>query len=142
MNHDVRLTDVFEDADGSLLFVDMGGWYTYGFPGNPIPKPESLGGIYRVRRKDAPPIDDPWGKKLKLATLSHKGSVAFPARSSAAGSRSVDPISGQTWRRRGARVGACPENQRECGIAAKCRVDIVSRSWTRSPGCPAARTYR
>jgi glucose/arabinose dehydrogenase/HEAT repeat protein len=65
-NHDVRLTDVFEDADGSLLFIDMGGWYTYGFPGNPIPKPESLGAIYRVRRKDAPKIDDPWGKTLKL----------------------------------------------------------------------------
>lgn len=70
MNHDVRLTDVLEDADGSLLFVDMGGWYTYGFPGSPIPKPESFGGIYRVRRKDAPRIDDPWGKTLKLATRS------------------------------------------------------------------------
>jgi len=69
-SHDVRLTDVFEDADGSLLFVDMGGWYTYGFPGNPIPKPESLGGIYRVRRKDAPKIEDPWGKSLKLAAAS------------------------------------------------------------------------
>ncbi len=70
MSHDVRLTDVLEDADGSLLFIDMGGWYTYGFPGSPIPKPESLGGIYRVRRKDAPRIEDPWGKALKLASRS------------------------------------------------------------------------
>lgn len=69
-HHDVRLTDVLEDADGSLLFIDMGGWFTYGFPGNPIPKPESFGGIYRVRRKDALKIDDPWGKKLNWATLS------------------------------------------------------------------------
>src|SRR5205807_4028669 len=67
-DHGVRLTDVLEDADGSLLFIDMGGWFTYGFPGNPIPKPESLGAIYRVRCQDAPKIDDPWGKALKLPT--------------------------------------------------------------------------
>jgi putative heme-binding domain-containing protein len=67
-DHDVRLTDTIEDADGSLLFVDMGGWFTYGFPGNPLPKPEALGAIYRIRRTGAPRIDDPWGKSLKLAS--------------------------------------------------------------------------
>lgn len=67
--HDVRLTDVLEDADGSLLLVDMGGWYTYGFLGNPIPKPESLGAIYRVRRTDAPKVDDARGKAIKLGSL-------------------------------------------------------------------------
>jgi putative heme-binding domain-containing protein len=66
-DHDVRLTDVLEDADGSLLFVDMGGWFTYGFPGNPMPKPEALGAIYRVRRAGAPRVPDPWGKSLVLA---------------------------------------------------------------------------
>jgi hypothetical protein len=39
-DHDVRLTDVLEDADGSLLFIDMGAWFTYGFPGNPLPRQE------------------------------------------------------------------------------------------------------
>ncbi|HVC95344.1 MAG TPA: HEAT repeat domain-containing protein [Pirellulales bacterium] len=63
-DHNMRLTDVLEDADGSLLFVDMGAWFNYGFPGNPLPRPESLGGIYRVRRADAKAVDDPWGKKL------------------------------------------------------------------------------
>jgi putative heme-binding domain-containing protein len=67
---DVRITDALEDADGSLLFVDMGGWFTYGFPGNPVPKPEVLGAIYRIRRLGAPGIADPWGKTLKLATRS------------------------------------------------------------------------
>jgi putative heme-binding domain-containing protein len=65
--HDTHITDVVEDADGSLLFVDMGAWFTYGFPNNPIPKPEVLGGIYRIRRADAKPLVDPWGKSLKLA---------------------------------------------------------------------------
>jgi putative heme-binding domain-containing protein len=67
-DHDVRITDSLEDADGSLLFVDMGGWFTYGFPGNPLPKPEALGAIYRIRRTDAPRVADPWGKSLKLAS--------------------------------------------------------------------------
>jgi putative heme-binding domain-containing protein len=66
-DHDVRITDTIEDADGSLLFVDMGGWFTYGFPGNPIPKPEALGAIYRIRRTGAAQVADPWGKSLKLA---------------------------------------------------------------------------
>jgi putative heme-binding domain-containing protein len=69
-DHDVRLTEVIEDADGSLLVVDMGGWFTYGFPGNPIPKPEALGALYRIRRAGAPRIADPWGKSLKLASRS------------------------------------------------------------------------
>src|SRR6516225_2188537 len=67
-DHDVRITDVVEDADGSLLFIDMGGWFTYGFPGNPLPKPEKLGAIYRIRRADVPRVADPWGKSLQLAT--------------------------------------------------------------------------
>ncbi len=67
---DVRLTDILEDADGSLLFVDMGGWFTYGFPGNPLPRPEVLGAIYRIRRTDAPAVADPWGKALRLPTCS------------------------------------------------------------------------
>jgi putative heme-binding domain-containing protein len=67
-DHDVRITDVVEDADGSLLFVDMDGWFTYGFPGNPLPKPEKLGAIYRIRRASAPRVDDRWGKSLQLAT--------------------------------------------------------------------------
>jgi putative heme-binding domain-containing protein len=65
-DHDVHITDVIEDADGSLLFIDMGAWFTYGFPGNPLAKPEVQGGIYRIRRLAAPRIADPWGKTLRL----------------------------------------------------------------------------
>ncbi|MBM4068265.1 MAG: c-type cytochrome [Planctomycetes bacterium] len=66
---DVRITDVLEDADGSLLFVDMGAWFTYGYVKPTLPKPEVLGGIYRIRRVDGKRVADPWGKSLKLATL-------------------------------------------------------------------------
>jgi putative heme-binding domain-containing protein len=67
-DYDTHFTDVLEDADGSLLIVDMGAWFNYGCPTSKIAKPEVLGAIYRVRRKDAPPVADPWGKSLKLAT--------------------------------------------------------------------------
>lgn len=69
-DHDVRITDVEEDADGTLLFVDMGAWFSYGFPGNPLPKPEKLGAIYRIRRTGAKPLSDAWGKSLKLPERS------------------------------------------------------------------------
>ncbi|MBC8869262.1 MAG: HEAT repeat domain-containing protein [Planctomycetes bacterium] len=67
---DVHPTDVFEDADGSLLMVDMGGWYNYGCPTSKIAKPEIKGCIYRIRREGAPKLDDPWGKALEWASLS------------------------------------------------------------------------
>jgi putative heme-binding domain-containing protein len=69
-DHDVHLTDVLEDADGSLLFIDMGAWFNYGCPTSKIARPEVLGAIYRVRRAGAPKVADPWGRALKLATRS------------------------------------------------------------------------
>jgi putative membrane-bound dehydrogenase-like protein len=68
-NYDLRLSDVLEDADGSLLAVDMGAWFNYGCPTAKIAKPEVLGSIYRIRHKGAARVDDPWGKKYKLRDL-------------------------------------------------------------------------
>ena len=62
---DFHPTDVVEDADGSLLIVDTGGWYKLCCPTSQLHKPDVLGGIYRVRRKGAPRIEDPRGKKLR-----------------------------------------------------------------------------
>jgi len=61
---DFHPTDVIEDADGSLLVIDTGGWYKLCCPSSQLSKPDELGGIYRVRRADAKPIDDPRGLKL------------------------------------------------------------------------------
>ena len=69
-DHDTHFTDVLEDADGSLLMVDMGAWFNYGCPTSKIAKPEILGGIYRIRRKGSHHIADPWGKSLKLTERS------------------------------------------------------------------------
>jgi putative heme-binding domain-containing protein len=76
-DYDTHFTDVLEDADGSLLVVDMGAWFNYGCPTSKIARPEILGAIYRIRRKDAPPVADPWGKTLKLAARSPEDLVAL-----------------------------------------------------------------
>lgn len=59
-----HFTDVFEDADGSLLVVDTGGWFLYGCPTSAIERPEIKGAIYRIRKKDSKPVEDPRGEKL------------------------------------------------------------------------------
>lgn len=69
-NRDFHPTDVLEDADGSLLVIDTGGWYKLCCPTSQLHKPDILGGIYRVRRTGAPRIDDPRGRKLSWATMS------------------------------------------------------------------------
>jgi putative membrane-bound dehydrogenase-like protein len=49
-NQDFHPTDVIEDADGSLLVVDTGGWYKLCCPSSQLVKADVLGAIYRVRR--------------------------------------------------------------------------------------------
>jgi putative membrane-bound dehydrogenase-like protein len=61
---DFHPTDILEDADGSLLVVDTGGWYKLCCPTSQLPKPEVLGAIYRIRRTNAATIQDPLGLQL------------------------------------------------------------------------------
>src|SRR4029077_12820116 len=67
-NLDFHPTDVIEDADGSLLVVDTGGWYKLCCPTSQLQKPDVLGAIYRIRRKGMPKIaDDPRGLRWDWA---------------------------------------------------------------------------
>ncbi|MEQ2008991.1 MAG: PVC-type heme-binding CxxCH protein, partial [Limisphaerales bacterium] len=66
---DFHPCDVLEDADGSLLVVDTGGWYVDQCPLSRISKPEFKGGIYRVRRADAANVNDPRGESLNWKQL-------------------------------------------------------------------------
>lgn len=63
-DRDFHPTDVLEDADGSLLVVDTGGWYKLCCPTSQLHKPDVLGGIYRIRRQGASGPDDPRGLRL------------------------------------------------------------------------------
>ncbi len=68
-NVDFHPTDVIEDADGSLLIVDTGGWYKLCCPTSQLVKPDVRGAIYRVRKKGMPKVDDPRGLKLAWRKL-------------------------------------------------------------------------
>ncbi|MGC1274457.1 MAG: HEAT repeat domain-containing protein [Planctomycetaceae bacterium] len=67
---DFHPTDVIEDADGSLLVIDTGGWYKLCCPTSQLHKPDVPGAIYRVRRTDAAPVEDPRGLSLEWKDAS------------------------------------------------------------------------
>jgi putative membrane-bound dehydrogenase-like protein len=69
-DRDFHPTDVLEDADGSLVVVDTGGWYKLCCPTSQLVKPDVLGAIYRVRRRGAPKVEDPLGLKLAWGAMS------------------------------------------------------------------------
>ncbi len=66
---DFHPTDVLEDADGSLIVVDTGGWYKLCCPTSQLYKPDVLGGIYRIRKQDMPRAEDPRGLSLPWADV-------------------------------------------------------------------------
>jgi putative membrane-bound dehydrogenase-like protein len=69
-NPDFHPTDVLEDADGSLLILNTGGWYKLCCPSSQLHKPDILGAIYRIRRSAARKLDDPRGLRLAWSTMS------------------------------------------------------------------------
>src|SRR5690606_8351615 len=76
---DFHPTDVMEDADGSLLVVDTGGWYKLCCPTSQLAKPDVPGAIYRIRRTGAPKVEDPWGLTLDWGKPAQHLGDARPA---------------------------------------------------------------
>jgi putative membrane-bound dehydrogenase-like protein len=66
---DFHPTDVLEDADGSLLLIDTGGWFRIGCPTSQIAKPDIAGAIYRIRRAGSKSVVDPRGREIDFAKL-------------------------------------------------------------------------
>ena len=66
---DMHPTDILEDADGSLLMVNTGGWFIAGCPLSVVAKTNVMGGIYRIRKTGAPVVNDPWGRKLNYKEM-------------------------------------------------------------------------
>ncbi|MDG2130790.1 MAG: sulfatase-like hydrolase/transferase [Fuerstiella sp.] len=69
-NRDFHPTDVLEDADGSLLVIDTGGWFYRGCPTSQIARPDVLGGIYRIQRDGMTTQADPRGLRIDWAARS------------------------------------------------------------------------
>ncbi len=61
---DFHPTDVIEDADGSLVVVDTGGWYDLCCPSSGVDQEKALGGIYRLRSRKGSSTGDPRGNLL------------------------------------------------------------------------------
>ena len=76
---DFHPTDVLEDADGSLLVVDTGGWYNLCCPSAHLSKPDVLGSIYRIRRTGSPQVHDARGKQIAWTSISNDELVALLA---------------------------------------------------------------
>ena len=74
---DSHPTDVFQDADGSLLVVITGGWFIEGCPLSRVAKPDVRGGIYRIRKKGAPVVKDAWGHQLKLQSATSQQLITY-----------------------------------------------------------------
>lgn len=70
---DFHPADILEDADGSLLLLDTGGWLTMGCPSSKHGRQEVFGAIYRIRKTGADQPADPWGLRIDWA-------VATPAQ--------------------------------------------------------------
>ncbi|HEY2415980.1 MAG TPA: PVC-type heme-binding CxxCH protein [Pirellulaceae bacterium] len=69
-NTDFHPTDVFEDADGSLLIFNTGGWYKLCCPSSQLAKDDVLGGVYRVRKTGSHKASDPRGTMVAWKTSS------------------------------------------------------------------------
>ncbi|MEZ4847434.1 MAG: HEAT repeat domain-containing protein [Bacteroidia bacterium] len=69
-NEDFHPTDVLEDADGSLLVVETGGWFILGCPLSQVSKPQLKGSIYRIRKNGTPKVKDPYGNQINWLSLS------------------------------------------------------------------------
>jgi putative membrane-bound dehydrogenase-like protein len=65
---DFHPTDVEEDADGSLLVVDTGSWFSH-CPTSKVGKAPVEGGVYRIRRAGTGPVSDPRGRSIEWARL-------------------------------------------------------------------------
>jgi putative heme-binding domain-containing protein len=74
---DFHPSDVLQAADGSLLVVDTGSWYTQHCPTGNIRQSTAPGGIYRVRWKAAASVRDPWGGAEDWASASYKRLIAL-----------------------------------------------------------------
>ena len=86
---DFHPTDVFEDADGSVLVINTGGWYKICCPTSQFYRPEVLGAIYRVRKigshqeNDARGNTIDWGQKSPAELVSLLADKRFAVRNRA-----------------------------------------------------------
>ncbi len=76
-NPDFHPTDVLEDADGSLLVVETGGWFILGCPLSQVSKPQLKGAIYRISKTGMPKVADPYGNEINWNSSTAEELTAY-----------------------------------------------------------------
>ncbi|HEV7281478.1 MAG TPA: hypothetical protein VGN57_14855 [Pirellulaceae bacterium] len=74
-SEDFHPTDVLQDADGSLLVIDTGGWFRIGCPQSQVAKADIKGGIWRVRDPAKRRVPDPRGTEIDWKGLSDQATI-------------------------------------------------------------------
>lgn len=69
---DFHPTDVLEDGDGSILFINTGGWFIAGCPLSVVAKTDVVGGIYRIRQTDGRLVKDPFGRAIDFKSIAEE----------------------------------------------------------------------
>src|SRR5207253_3776225 len=62
--------DCLEDADGSMLVLNTGGWYKLCCPSSQLVRDDVLGGIYRIRKVGSHKVSDPRGRMIAWESSS------------------------------------------------------------------------
>ncbi len=70
---DFHPTDILEDADGSLLILDTGGWYKLCCPTSQLSKPDVLGAVYRLSKTGPKHTVTAADRKRRTAPPSARG---------------------------------------------------------------------
>ena len=136
---DFHPTDVVENADGSLLLIDTGGWFRSGCPTSQVAKPQIAGAIYRIRRQDARPIDDPRGLRVDWQRMAARELVRLldDARP-AVRERAIDTLATRTSTAGEEAIAALADALADQGSAPLRRANSV---WALTRiGTPAAQT--
>ncbi|MFO0892104.1 MAG: HEAT repeat domain-containing protein [Isosphaeraceae bacterium] len=66
---DFHPSDVLVEGDGSVLIIDTGAWYVQHCPTGRIRPSSSQGGLFRIVWPGSSRPDDPYGRKLDVASL-------------------------------------------------------------------------
>lgn len=69
---DFHPTDIIEDADGSLLVIDTGGWYNLCCPSSKVDQQTAQGGIYRVSSPKTRLVKDARGREIRWESVDSK----------------------------------------------------------------------
>ncbi len=67
---DFHPTDIIEDADGSLLVIDTGGWYGLCCPSSKVDQAAAQGGIYRISSAKTRAARDARGPEIRWESLT------------------------------------------------------------------------